>query len=369
MIEHDGLKLTIYFGERDRAEGRFLADALLNLFERHAFQTSVLLRGSEGFGMKQRLHTQRLLTLSEDLPIVAIAVDTRPRIEEALPEIQNLVAEGLITLERARLVAGKVQPEMMPDPAHEATKLTIYCGRQERLGRNPAYVGIVDLLHRHGVAGATVLLGVDGTARGVRERAKFFSRNAAVPLMIIAVGESTSVSRAAAQLGTVLERPLFTFERVRICKRDGELLAEPSQLSEADDSGIRLWQKLMVYCGEQARHEHNPLYIELIQRLRLAGANGATALRGIWGYHGDHAPHGDTLFALRRQVPVVTVIVDTPERIRQWFAIIHELTDETGLITSEVVPATRAVGENIDYGGLALAHASRPDTSIDLGTA
>jgi PII-like signaling protein len=78
-----------------------------------------------------------------------------------------------------------------------------------------------------------------------------------------------------------------------------------------------LWQKLMAYTVEQARHEGHPLYIELVHRLRVAGANGATALRGIWGYHGDHSPHGDKPFALRRHVPVVTAILDTPERIRQ----------------------------------------------------
>jgi PII-like signaling protein len=360
VIEHDSLKLTVYFGERDRVGDRFLADALVDLFERHGLRTSILLRGSEGFGIKQQLHTQRLLTLSEDLPIVAIAVDTRPRIGAALPEAQDLVSGGLITLERARLVTGEVMPEAIPNAIDEAIKLTIYCGRQERLGSTPAYIGIVNLLHRRGVAGATVLLGIDGTAHGMRARAKFFSRNAEVPLMIIAVGDRGSISAAAADLLTLLERPLMTFERIRVCKRDGTFLTEPRHLPEEDESGLALWQKLMVYSGEQARHQGYPLYIELIHRLRSAGANGATAVRGIWGYHGDHAPHGDTLFALRRRVPVVTTIVDTPERIRQWFDIVDELTDETGLVTSEVVPASRTVGPEIDRGGLTLARSPVP---------
>jgi PII-like signaling protein len=355
VIEHDALKLTVYFGERDRAEDRFLADALVDLFERHAFRTSILLRGSEGFGIKHQLHTQRLLTLSEDLPIVAVAVDTRQRIGAVLPEVQSLVSGGLITLERVRLATGDVTAEAIPDAVHEATKLTIYCGRQERLGGTPAYIGVVDLLHRRGVAGATVLLGIDGTAHGRRARAKFFSRNAEVPLMIIAVGDRASITEAAADLLALLDHPLMTFERILVCKRDGMFLAEPRYLPDEDESGLALWQKLMVYSGEQARHQGHPLYIELIHRLRSAGANGATAVRGIWGYHGDHMPHGDTFFALRRRVPVVTTIVDTPERIRQWFTIVDELTDETGLVTSEVVPASRALGPEIDRGGLTLA--------------
>ena len=68
MIE-DSLKLTAYFGERQRIDGRFFADVLLDLCARHEIATSLLLRGVEGFGLKHHLRTDRLLTLSEDLPL------------------------------------------------------------------------------------------------------------------------------------------------------------------------------------------------------------------------------------------------------------------------------------------------------------
>ena len=61
----------------------------------------MLLRGIEGFGAKHRLKTQRLLTLSEDLPIVSVAVDTRQRIDQLLPQVTAVMGDGLITLERA----------------------------------------------------------------------------------------------------------------------------------------------------------------------------------------------------------------------------------------------------------------------------
>lgn len=89
-----------------------------------------------------------------------------------------------------------------------------------------------------------------------------------------------------------------------------------------------------------------------------AGAAGAPSLPGIWGYHGDHEPHGDVFWQLRRRVPVVTVIVDTPERIRRWFAIVDEVTDEAGLVTSEMVPAFRATAPDAQRGGLRLAQRS-----------
>jgi PII-like signaling protein len=343
----DALKLTTYLGERDRAGDRFLADALVDLYARHRLRTSLVLRGVSGFGVKHHLHTDRLLTLSEDLPLVSVAVDEPGRIEALLDEVVDRSGDGLITLERARFAGAAV--------AGAETKLTVYVGRGERAGGRPAHVAVVEALHRHGVAGATVLLGVDGTANGERRRARFLAANAEVPLMILAVGAGERIAAALPELRALRPEPLLTLERVRVCKRDGRRLAAPEPVSGTDPSGLAVWQKLMVYCGEQSRHGRRPLYVELVRALRAAGAAGATSLRGIWGYHGDHAPHGDRFLQLRRRVPVVTAIVDTPERIGRWFAIVDELTDETGLVTSEQVPALRAAGPGIARGGLRLA--------------
>jgi PII-like signaling protein len=354
-VNEDCLKLTTYFGERDRAGRGFLADALTDIYARHQLETSLVMRGVEGFGVKHHLHTDRLLTLSEDLPLVAVAVDNRPRIEAALRDVEALRFDGLVTLERARMLTGRIDTVELPEELHEATKLTVYVGRQERVAGKPAYEAVVALLHRSGVAGATVLLGVDGTAHGLRQRATFFGRNDAVPLMIVSVGDGHRIAALLPELATILERPLVTLERIRVCKRDGVSLAEPRHLLETDPSGLGVWQKLMVYAGEQSRHHGQPLHGWLVRALREAGAAGATSLRGIWGYHGDHAPHGDVFWQLRRRVPVLTVIVDTPERIRRWFAIVDEITDEAGLVTSEMVPAFRATGPQLERGGLQLA--------------
>jgi PII-like signaling protein len=83
--------------------------------------------------------------------------------------------------------------------------------------------------------------------------------------------------------------------------------------------------------------------------------SGATTLRGIWGFSGDHPPHGDRLLQLGRHVPVVTVVIDTPERISAAFSVIDELTSEHGLVTSETVPAVRASAGGQQRGGTRLA--------------
>lgn len=354
-MNEDCLKLTTYFGESDRADGGFLADALTDVYARHELRVSLVMRAVEGFGARQHWRSDRLLSLSEDLPLVSVAVDARARIEAALADAARLRLKGLVTLERARMLTGRIDAVRLAPELDEATKLTVYVGRQERAAAAPAYEAVVALLHRRGVAGATVLLGVDGTVHGDRRRARFFAGNAQVPLMVVAVGDGDRIAAALPELGAMLDDPLMTLERVRVCKRDGLRLAEPRHLPESDRSGLAVWQKLVVYAGEQSRHDGRPLHHQLIRALREAGAAGATSLRGIWGYHGDHEPHGDVFWQLRRRVPVLTVVVDTPARTRDWFAIVDELTDETGLVSSELVPALRATGPGIEHGGLRLA--------------
>jgi PII-like signaling protein len=149
-------------------------------------------------------------------------------------------------------------------------------------------------------------------------------------MMIIAVGAGEQISRVLPELGALLRRPLLTLERVRVCKRDGQSLALPP----AGDGG---WQKLMVYTSEVVRHQGQPVHRAIVRRLRSAGLSGATTLRGIWGFHGDHAPHGDRLLQLGRHVPAVTIVIDTPERIAAGYSVIDELTSERGLVTCETI--------------------------------
>jgi PII-like signaling protein len=349
----DAVKLTSYFGERQRTAGGFAADALLDLYGQREVATSILLRGAEGFGAKRHPRTDMSLTLSEDLPLIAVAVDTRSRIEPLVEPTARITGTGLVTLERARLLAGDIEAVRLSEQVHEETKLTVYLRRQERVYRAPAFMAVCDLLHRRGVAGATVLLGVDGTVHGHRERAAFFSRNPGTPVMVIAVGSGASISRVLPELGGLLREPLLTLERVRICKRDGHLLCPPSALPAADETGMPVWHKLMVYTSEAALADGQPIHRAIVRRLRAAGISGATTQRGIWGFHGDHAPHGDRLLQAGRHVPAVTVVIDSPERIAMAFAVIDELTREQGLVTSEAVPVLRPAGA--DPGPASLA--------------
>jgi PII-like signaling protein len=265
--------------------------------------------------------------------------------------VVGLTPRGLITLERARLVS--LPDAVTSDPA----KLTVYVGRQTRGGGQNAYHAICDALYRRGFAGASVFLGVDGTSHGRRTRARFVSRNSDVPVMIIAVGSARQVSEAVADLGTIPGDPLWTVERVQVCKRDGILVSRPTALPATDDDARPLWQKLMIYTSEATRHDNVPIHRALVRRLLDTGVvSGATVLRGVWGFHGDHRPHGDRPIQLGRRVPVTTIIVDTPARIAASFEIVDELTTEHGLVTSELVPALVSIDGPTRIGDVTLAH-------------
>jgi PII-like signaling protein len=345
----DYLKLTTYFGERLRSEDRFLADALLDLYGRSAVATSVMLRGIASFGPHHQLRSDQLLSMSEDPPIAVAAVDRADVIAPLADQVVAMTSRGLVTLERARMSGGSAAA---PDTA----KLTVYLGRQDRVAGAPAYRVVCDVLHRHGFAGASVFLGVDGTQRGQRRRARFFSRNVDVPVMVIAVGTGSHVGTATPELETVLRDPLMTVERVQVCKRDGDLLTRPPALPPTDDDGLALFQKLMIYTSEATLHDGMPIHRAIVRRLRDArAASGATVLRGIWGFHGGHEPHGDKLIQLTRQVPVTTIVVDTPERITASFDIVDRVTGRHGLVTSELVPALVSVDDGERVGGTRLA--------------
>lgn len=342
-MSEDRLKLTTYFGESDRIDGRPLADRLCLLFAEREIEASAILRGIEGFGAHHRTHTELLLTMSEDLPVMSVAVDTRERIEAVLPEILALSWRGLVTVERARLLKGSVggvaQTADLPSDLQEEAKLTVYLGRHQRIGSRPAFVAVCESLQRHGLHGATALLGVDGTWHGRRTRAGFLKANADVPMLVVSVGPGAAVAAALDELGDRLEQPLATLERVRVCRRDGQRLADlrsepPHPAGEASE----WWQKLTVHSGEGDRRDGHPLHRALVRRLRQERLAGATTLRGVWGFRDDEPPHGDRLLQLRRHTPAMTIVVDTPQRIAAVFPLVEELTAERGLVTVESVP-------------------------------
>ena len=97
--------LRIFLGESDRHNGRPLHEAIVLEARRRGLAGATVLRGIMGFGADSHMHTAKILRLSEDLPIIVEIVDTPDRIAAFLPDLDAMLQEGLITLERARVIA------------------------------------------------------------------------------------------------------------------------------------------------------------------------------------------------------------------------------------------------------------------------
>ena len=97
--------LRIFIGESDRLHGRLLYEVIVEEARKRGMAGATVLRGIMGFGAHSRMHTAKILRLSEDLPVIIEIVDNPERIEAFLPDLDKMINEGLITLERAKVIA------------------------------------------------------------------------------------------------------------------------------------------------------------------------------------------------------------------------------------------------------------------------
>src|SRR5580704_17562840 len=104
QIPHDAVLLRIFIGENDRFEHAPLYEAIvLKAREMHLGGATVL-RGPMGFGHSSRLHTTKILRLSEDLPFIIEIVDSEQKIDEFLPVLDGMMGSGLVTIEKVRVL-------------------------------------------------------------------------------------------------------------------------------------------------------------------------------------------------------------------------------------------------------------------------
>jgi len=104
--------LRVFIGESDKFEGRPLYEAIVHEARKRGMAGATVLRGALGFGAHSRLHSAKILRLSEDLPMVVEIVDKPERIEEFLPKLDAMIDEGMVTIEKVRVFAYRHnQPE------------------------------------------------------------------------------------------------------------------------------------------------------------------------------------------------------------------------------------------------------------------
>lgn len=104
VLEGEQIAMRIFISESDLHGGKPLHHEIMKLLRNEKMAGATAHRGISGFGAKSHLHTAHLLTLSQDLPIIIEAVDTQENIDRIMPKIDEIVTEGLITLEKVKVV-------------------------------------------------------------------------------------------------------------------------------------------------------------------------------------------------------------------------------------------------------------------------
>jgi PII-like signaling protein len=105
--------MRIHIGERDKFHGKPLYEAIVMLLRERHYAGATVFRAIMGFGATARLHTDKVLRLSVDLPLIIECVDTEEKINAILPELDRMIGGGLITLEKARVIV--YRPEEKPE--------------------------------------------------------------------------------------------------------------------------------------------------------------------------------------------------------------------------------------------------------------
>ena len=103
-LPSDAYLLRIFIGESDKFDGRPLYEVIVEKARKKGMAGATVLRGCLGFGANSRIHTSKILRLSEDLPMVVEIVDTPDTIESFLPELDEMLQEGLVTLEKVKVI-------------------------------------------------------------------------------------------------------------------------------------------------------------------------------------------------------------------------------------------------------------------------
>ena len=108
-LEGEGKLLRIFIGESDKHGRKPLYQAIVEMLREEGMAGATVLRGVEGFGANSHLHTARILRLSEDLPIIIEVADTPEKIEAIMPKLDEMVTDGMVTLERVEVVTYRAQ--------------------------------------------------------------------------------------------------------------------------------------------------------------------------------------------------------------------------------------------------------------------
>ena len=103
-LEGERTLMRVHIGESDKWKGKALHDVIVEMLRKEGFSGATVLRGVAGFGGSSILHTDKLLQMSQDLPIIVEVIESNDKIEKILPRIDEMLGGGIVTLEKVRVL-------------------------------------------------------------------------------------------------------------------------------------------------------------------------------------------------------------------------------------------------------------------------
>ena len=163
-------KVTIYVGEDQQYHGHALYAAVLDYLFYRGVAGATVVRGIAGFGADHKMHTSRILRLTENLPVKIEFIESPEKVDEILPKLHEMVGTGLIELQETVIVKSaeppsKSEPEVHALPAKREGKaklMRIYIGGNDKWHDKPLYQALVESLRANDIAGVTVYQGILG---------------------------------------------------------------------------------------------------------------------------------------------------------------------------------------------------------------
>jgi PII-like signaling protein len=218
-------KVTIFLNEDTQHHMTALHDALMTFLMSKGVSGATATRAFSGFGSHHVLHTPKVEALAEHLPIRIEFVDTSEKVEEVLPALYEMVADGLIEVQDTTVVKhARKGARGEPKLPHQRTEgpaklLRVFIGEADKWHDEPLYEAIVKKLRMMEIAGATVYRGILGYgAKGHQHKKSFFHVSKDLPIMVSAIDAVDKIAAAAEALEGMLEDGLIVISDADIVR-------------------------------------------------------------------------------------------------------------------------------------------------------
>jgi PII-like signaling protein len=218
-------KVTVFVNEDSRHHGAPLYEAVLAYLLHKGVSGATASKAMAGFGARRLLHTPKIELLAEHLPVRIEAIESAAKIDQILPGLYDLVADGLIEVQDTTVVrcvpAGE---EAQPGPvrrveAGPARMLRVFFGEADQWEGEPLYDAVVKRLRMLEVAGATVYRGILGYgAKGHTHRDSFLHLSRDLPVLVTAVDTPERIDRAAAIIEEMMGDGLIVVSDVEMTR-------------------------------------------------------------------------------------------------------------------------------------------------------